>query len=440
MSVSTTTRKQSFVLDGVEDEYTFTFRALPDSPTDIKCYVTTAGTDTALTYTTNYTVEVNSGGIGGTVTLVSAGTIGLGTLTVYRETTKTQESDYDDYNQFPANTLETDLDKVMLIIQELTEGLDRAVKLSVTTTLTSSTLLLPTPVAGRALKWNAAANSLANTDVDIDTAIAAATASQVAAAASASAAATSATTASVQATNAGNSATTASTQAINAATSATTAQAAATISTTAQATSQSAATTSTTAQGLSQSAATTSTTQATAAATSATTAASHATTAITASTTATTQATAAATSATTAASHATTALTASTTATAQATAAATSATSALAAQTAAEATLTIPINLQTRSYILVLADVNMMVDLNSAGTINVTIPSSGAVAIPTGSVILIRQLGAGQVVITTSATVTLNVEVGAKITGQYAMAGLLKTGTDTWVATGALEA
>ena len=275
MAVSSLLTKQQFVLDGVEDEYTFTFRALISAQEDIKCTVTTGGTDTVLVYTTNYTVAINSDGIGGIVTLVAPASVGLGTLTVYRETNLKQESDYDDYNQFPANTLEENLDQLMLIVQERAEELDRSVKLAITSTLTSSTLLLPTPVAGKALKWNDAADSLVNTDVDIDTAIAAALASQVAAATSATTAASHATTATQQATAA--------------ATSATTAQAAATTSTTAQGLSQAAATTSTTARDSSQAAATTSTTQAD---------------------TATTQATAATTSATTAASHATTALTA----------------------------------------------------------------------------------------------------------------------------------
>ena len=97
-------------------------------------------------------------------------------------------------------------------------------------------------------------------------------------------------------------------------------------------------------------------------------------------------------------------------------------------------------NVQTDNYILTLTDVDKMIDLNSSGTITLTIPSTGAVAFPTGSVISIRQLGAGQVVISTSATVTLNREIGLKTTGQHAVAAILKTGTDEWLAFGALEA
>ena len=77
MSVSSTTRKQQFVLDGATADYTFNFRALLSAPEDIKCSVTTGGTTTVLTYTTQYSVSVNSDGAGGTVSLVSASTIGF---------------------------------------------------------------------------------------------------------------------------------------------------------------------------------------------------------------------------------------------------------------------------------------------------------------------------------------------------------------------------
>lgn len=438
MSVSNTTRKQQVVLDGITSTATFTFRALTSAPTDIKCSVLTNSVTTILTYTTHYTVAINSDGIGGTVTLVAPATTGTGTLTIYRETTNTQESDYDDYNQFPANTLEEDIDKRTMQAQELTEALARCPKLPVESTVTD--LDFPEPVAGKGLKWNLTTTGLINTTYNADTeAVAAATsaasalASQLAATTQSTLASLYASTASTQATLAGNYASTASTQATLAGNYASTASTQATT-----------ASTQATLAGLYASTASTgaltASTQATLAGLYASTASTQATNAGLYATTSSTQATLAGLYATTSSTQATLAGLYATTASTQAIAAATSATSALAAQTAAEATVAIPINLQTRSYTLILTDVNMMIDLNSAGTINLTIPSSGAVAIPTGSVILLRQLGAGQVVITTSATVTLNVEVGAKITGQYAMAGLLKTATDTWVATGALEA
>lgn len=163
MSVETTVRKQSFTLNGTTSTFDFTFRALPSNPTDIKCIASTNGVDTILEYTTDYEASISEDGVGGSVTLVSASSVGTGTLTVYRETTNLQESDYNDYNQFPAETLEEDLDQRTLVSQENSESLNRTVKMPITSALTGSSLDLPTPAAGFLIGWNDTADGFANT-------------------------------------------------------------------------------------------------------------------------------------------------------------------------------------------------------------------------------------------------------------------------------------
>jgi len=168
MSVSSTDRKQDFTLDQIEDEFDFLFKAM--ATTDIKCKVTTAGTTYSLTYTTDYTVDLDADGVGGVVTLVDPTLVSKGTLTVYRETTDKQESDYDDYNQFPANTLESDLDRRTLKSQEATEDLARSAKLPITSSLAS--IELPDAEASKIIGWNSSATALQNfatTDVGIAT-------------------------------------------------------------------------------------------------------------------------------------------------------------------------------------------------------------------------------------------------------------------------------
>jgi hypothetical protein len=189
MSVDTSLRKVSFTMSAVA-VYDFTFRALTSAPTDIKCKrtVIATGVETDLVYTTAYTVAVNANGIGGAVTVVvTYGSTHM--LTIYRETTDLQESDYNDYNQFPADTLEEDIDKRTCKSQEAMEDIARALKVSVVSTL--SNITIPAPVVGRALIWSTG-GTIINSILDVDTnAIAAATsataalASQVAAAASA---------------------------------------------------------------------------------------------------------------------------------------------------------------------------------------------------------------------------------------------------------------
>ena len=120
MTVETSTVSQSFA--GGQSALTFTFRTLVSNPEYVKVKVvnSTTNTTTILTYTTEYTVSVDADGVGGTVT-VSPTFSTANTYVVYRETAKEQESDYEDYNTFPADTLEQDLDRAILISQELAE-------------------------------------------------------------------------------------------------------------------------------------------------------------------------------------------------------------------------------------------------------------------------------------------------------------------------------
>ena len=165
MAVNTTARKQTFILDGVNKSLVFSFNALRSEPTDIKCRNITTSTD--LIYTTDYTVTINTDGSGGVVNLVSAG-IEDEKILVYRETSDKQESVYDDYNQFPADSVEKDFDRRTLKSQELGEAINRAVKADITSSLTGSALTLPSPTAGLALKWGASANTIINSKYDPD--------------------------------------------------------------------------------------------------------------------------------------------------------------------------------------------------------------------------------------------------------------------------------
>jgi len=159
MTVKSTTRKQTYA--GGTGTFVFTFRALTSAPTDIKVKKTliSSGAETDLTYTTDYTAAINSDGVGGTVT-VSPTVSTLYTVTVYRDTTDKQESDYDDYNQFPADTLETDFDRRTMVSQETSEDIDRTLKLSIT--YTGSSLTIPNPQADKLLGWDSDGEEIEN--------------------------------------------------------------------------------------------------------------------------------------------------------------------------------------------------------------------------------------------------------------------------------------
>jgi hypothetical protein len=95
-------------------------------------------------------------------------------------------------------------------------------------------------------------------------------------------------------------------------------------------------------------------------------------------------------------------------------------------------------NAQTgTSYTLVLTDAAKLVTLTNAAAITLTVPTNASVAFPIGTQILLYQGGAGEVTISSSATIRS--EGGkTKIVGQYAVAGLVKVDTDEWVAFGNL--
>jgi len=171
MSVDTTGRKTTQTMTIALVSYAFSFRALYSTPSDIKCVRTNTATNTDedMTYVTEipspssatdvlkYLVDVNEDGVGGTVTVCWPST--GSTITIYRETTDTQASDYEDYNQFPAETVENDFDKRTMKSQELEEEVSRALKYSITAPSGST---LPTGVANTFLGWDATGTLIIN--------------------------------------------------------------------------------------------------------------------------------------------------------------------------------------------------------------------------------------------------------------------------------------
>jgi len=97
-------------------------------------------------------------------------------------------------------------------------------------------------------------------------------------------------------------------------------------------------------------------------------------------------------------------------------------------------------NAQTgTSYTLALTDVAKLVTLSNAAAITLTVPPNSTVAFPVGTQILLYQGGAGQVTLTAGAGVTIRSQGSKlKMSGQYAVAGLVKVATDEWAAFGNL--
>ncbi len=96
-------------------------------------------------------------------------------------------------------------------------------------------------------------------------------------------------------------------------------------------------------------------------------------------------------------------------------------------------------NSNTGSYTLALTDQGKILPFNTSSTGTVTVPLNSSVAFPTGSFVNFIQTGTGPILITGASGVSVQSENSKlKLKAQYAVAGVVKTDTDTWVAFGNL--
>lgn len=401
MTVSSSTSKVQYNGDGSTANFAYTFKIFDQD--DLTVIVRSAtGTEITKTLGTHYTVSGVGSESGGNVAMLTPPASGE-TLTILREQPLVQELDLVPNDPFPAQSLESALDKLTFMVQAHSEELDRAIKASKTNTIGSTEFtVLAADRANRVFAFDSAGEltvaqelgiyrgnwsasiSFVERDLVKDTSnsnvyicltshtssgtqpissnpdaskwalivdAAAAGASASAAASSASAAAASAAAALASETAADASEAAAASSASAAAASQTAAASSASSASTSAsnaAASQTAAAASQTAAASSASSASTSATSAansaTNAATSASNAAASATTASTAATTATTQASAASASATAAAGSASAASTSAANAATSATNAATSATNAATSATSAAASAALSAN------------------------------------------------------------------------------------------------
>lgn len=100
------------------------------------------------------------------------------------------------------------------------------------------------------------------------------------------------------------------------------------------------------------------------------------------------------------------------------------------------------VNAQTgTTYTLALGDAAEMVSLSNASAITLTVPPNSSVAFPTGTQIILYQAGAGQVTVAAGSGVTIRSQGSKlKLTGQYAVASLIKIGTNEWILAGNVAA
>ena len=98
-------------------------------------------------------------------------------------------------------------------------------------------------------------------------------------------------------------------------------------------------------------------------------------------------------------------------------------------------------NAQTgTTYTLVAADDGVVVELNNASPITMTVPLDSYVNFTVGTQIILLQTGAGQVTVAGAGGVTVNATPGLKLRTQWSSATLIKRAANTWVLIGDLSA
>ena len=202
MTLSSTTNRVSYVGNDVTTAFAFNFLTLAEDDLKVILVTDSTGVEVVQTLTTHYTIT-GEGTTAITVTMVTAPATGE-TLVIIREEQLTQGLDLIENDPFPSDLVEQQFDRQTMMSQQIDTELKRAFKLSDGDTSGADTTL-PTPVALKTFRWDAAGTALEQID-DPGVSAAAAAVSAAAALVSENAASASASAASTSETNAAASA------------------------------------------------------------------------------------------------------------------------------------------------------------------------------------------------------------------------------------------
>lgn len=171
MTVSSDTNRADFTGNGSTVNFATTFRFLQNSDVKVIQTVIATGVETEQVEITDYTLVGAGLDAGGTVTMLVAppGPPSATTLTIKRDVPLTQQTDYVENDNFPAESHEDALDKLTMIVQQQQEELDRTLKTAESSTATG--LTVPDPSTGLFLQWDALGN-LVNIDILLQGALA----------------------------------------------------------------------------------------------------------------------------------------------------------------------------------------------------------------------------------------------------------------------------
>lgn len=165
MTVSSETARMEHAGNDVTTEFTISFYFLADADISAVLSVDATGVESALVLTTDYTLAGAANPAGGTLTMLTAPATGE-TLTIIRDVAATQGTDYVENTSFPAESHETALDRLTMLIQKLQEQVNRSLVQPVSQ---QNLLTVPVPIATYYLRYNADGDDLEAVDIaDLD--------------------------------------------------------------------------------------------------------------------------------------------------------------------------------------------------------------------------------------------------------------------------------
>jgi hypothetical protein len=158
MTITSNNRRNQYTANGSQTAFTYTFEIFADA--DLKVYV-----DTALqTLTTDYTVGGAGTDSGGTVTFTTAPTNST-TVAIYSDITVARTTSFNSGGVFRAEDINTELDKIIAMVNELDTNLSRTVRLPVTDGDKTLELPISATRAGKFMTFDSSGNIQASTNV-----------------------------------------------------------------------------------------------------------------------------------------------------------------------------------------------------------------------------------------------------------------------------------
>jgi hypothetical protein len=165
MTISSETSKVTYAANGSTTVFPFTFKILDETHLLVETVNDNTGVVTTLTIGTNYTVSGTGNSTGqtnytsGDVTALVAPASG-NTVVVRRSVPNTQETDYVENADFPADSHERALDKLTMIEQEQSELLERCVNFPASISGLNTTIEAGSIVPLQYIRVNAAGTGL----------------------------------------------------------------------------------------------------------------------------------------------------------------------------------------------------------------------------------------------------------------------------------------